>query len=158
VGRRETNPFYARGCSAAFLEAHLVADALRATRSPQKRAERFAASVRSELRPYYEFALRTDRMFQARSLAARGSRLSASQRLAANAYLRFVVPAAFEDQTVARSLIGVQHMRRPYTLFTALALFARLMYLAVRRISRRVEPVRVSLPPPRSEIMELAQK
>lgn len=156
---RETNPFYGRGCSAAFLEAHLVAEALRATRSPEKRARLFAASVRSELRPYYEIALKTDRMFQARSLAARGASLSASQRMTASAYLRFVVPAVFEDHAVARSLLGVQHMRRPYGLLTVMALFARLLYLAVRRVGRRVTPaVRTNVPPPRSEIMALPQE
>jgi 2-polyprenyl-6-methoxyphenol hydroxylase-like FAD-dependent oxidoreductase len=155
---RETNPFYGRGCSAAFLEAHLVADALRATRSPEKRARMFAASVRRELRPYYEIALKTDRMFQARSMAARGAPLSAGQRMTANAYLRFVVPAVFEDHAVARSLLGVQHMRRPYGLLTVLALFARLSYLAARRVARGVSPVRTSMPPPRSEIMALPQE
>jgi hypothetical protein len=49
-------------------------------------------------------------------------------------------------------------MRRPYTLRTALALFARLLYLALRRMWRRIEPVPVSVPPARSDIMEPAQK
>jgi 2-polyprenyl-6-methoxyphenol hydroxylase-like FAD-dependent oxidoreductase len=155
---RETNPFYGRGCSAAFLEAHLVAEALRASRAPQKRARWFAERVRAELRPYYEIALKTDRMFQARSVAARGAPLAASQRLVAQAYLHFVVPAVFEDKAVARSLLGVQHMRRPYGLFTVMALFMRLLYLALRRLLRRVEPVRAVLPPPRSEIMALPQE
>ena len=90
--------------------------------------------------------------------AARGASLSASERMTANAYLRFVVPAVFEDHAVARSLLGVQHMRRPYGVLTVLALFARLLYLAVRRVGRGVSPVPASVPPQRGEIMALPQE
>ncbi|HMI89837.1 MAG TPA: hypothetical protein VK509_00675 [Polyangiales bacterium] len=150
---RETNPFYGRGCSAAFVDAHLVADALLASAEPKVRARTFAAGVRRELRPYFELSVATDKMFRARSLAARGLPVSLLQRAQAHAYLRLAVPAAFEDQQVARTLLGIQHMRRPMSVIAASKLMARLLYLLVRRTLRLSKPVTWTLPPPRSHIL-----
>jgi 2-polyprenyl-6-methoxyphenol hydroxylase-like FAD-dependent oxidoreductase len=155
---RETNPFYGRGCSAAFVDAHLVADALLADTTPRKRARLFAASVRRELRPYYELAVATDRMFRARSLAARGLPVGSLQRLTALVYLKLAVPAAFEDQQVARTLLGVQHMRRPLDPVAGSKLMLRLLYLAVRRTLRLSKPVTWTLPPARSHILAPPQE
>jgi 2-polyprenyl-6-methoxyphenol hydroxylase-like FAD-dependent oxidoreductase len=150
---RETNPFYGRGCSAAFVDAHLVAEALLASRDPRQRARIFAASVRRELRPYYELSVATDRMFRARSLAARGLPVSVLERVSAQAYLSLAVPAAFEDQQVARTLLGVQHMRKPLNVLAGCKLMGRLLFLAARRMLRLSKPVPWSLPPPRSHIL-----
>jgi len=155
---RETNPFYGRGCSAAFVDAHLVAEALLASAEPDKRARIFAASVRRELRPYYELSVATDKMFRARSLAARGLPVSLLERAQAHAYLSLAVPAAFEDQQVARTLLGIQHMRQPMSTIAGIRLMTRLLYLAVRRMLRLSKPVTWTLPPPRSHILAPPQE
>ena len=133
---RETNPFYGRGCSAAFVEGHLVADALRASGRPEQRARFFAARVRSELLPYYDVSLKADRMFAARVLAARGARMPLAQRLASAIYMTLAVPAAFEDHAVARGLLGIQHMRPPRAR-DGVAIVVRMLYAALRRLTRR---------------------
>ena len=150
---RETNPFYGRGCSAAFVDAHLVAEALLASRDPAQRARSFAARVRAELRPYYEIAVRADLMFQARSLSARGFPISIAHRLIGHAYFTLAVPAAFEDAGVARVLLGVQHMRPPRGVLTALRLLGRMLYLALRRVLRRSKPASPLSLPLRSQIL-----
>jgi 2-polyprenyl-6-methoxyphenol hydroxylase-like FAD-dependent oxidoreductase len=150
---RETNPFYGRGCSAAFVEAHLVADALLASSDPAVRARHFALAVRAELQPYYELAISTDRLFEARSNAARGQSISLYDRLVAGAYLKLAVPAAFEDHQVARKLLGVQHMRRPLTVLAGAKLVSRMCVLALRRLLGRSKPISWSLPPPRASLL-----
>jgi 2-polyprenyl-6-methoxyphenol hydroxylase-like FAD-dependent oxidoreductase len=153
----ETNPFYGRGCSAALVDAHLVAAALLASSDPLERARTFAERVRIELLPYYDVSVAADRMFQARSMAARGLRVPLSQRLVAHAYLTLAVPAAFEDASVARALLGIQHMRKPYGVLTGLRLMARMLYLAVRRLGKQAKPAPAILPQ-RSQIMLLPRE
>ena len=150
---RETNPFYGRGCSAAFVEAHLVADALLATRDHEERARRFAASVKAELQPYYELAVSTDRLFESRSMASRGLPISLLDRMIAHAYLKLAVPAAWEDRQVARSLMGIQHMRRPYNAIQGMKLFTRMLVLLLRRLARRSQPITWTMPPSRSALL-----
>ena len=150
---RETNPFYGRGCSAAFVEAHLIADALLASRDPAERARRFAAMVRKELQPYYELAVSTDRLFEARSQAARGVPISLDKRMVAHAYLKLAVPAAFEDHGVARSLLGVQHMRRPLGAIAGTKLVLRMLLLALRRWLRRGPTIVWAPPPARGQLL-----
>jgi 2-polyprenyl-6-methoxyphenol hydroxylase-like FAD-dependent oxidoreductase len=131
---RETNPFYGKGCTAALVSAHLVADVLHHTRDPGERGR------------LYDFSVATDRMFRARSLATRGGRVPLAHRLIGHAYLTLVVPAAFEDAQVARTLLGIQHMRSPSSLQARLALAARMLYLALRRLPRRARAPKLLLP------------
>jgi 2-polyprenyl-6-methoxyphenol hydroxylase-like FAD-dependent oxidoreductase len=149
---RETNPFYGRGCSAAFVSAHLVADVLRESRDPLVRGRTFAARMRRELLPYYELSVATDRMFRARAMAARGSRASLAQRMIAHGYITLAVPAAFEDAKVARMLLGIQHMRSPYGVLAKFKLIARMLYLFARRVRKREKPAPF-VPPQRSQFI-----
>jgi 2-polyprenyl-6-methoxyphenol hydroxylase-like FAD-dependent oxidoreductase len=153
----ETNPFYGRGCSAALVDAHLLADALLASRDPIERARAFAAGVRAQLLPYYDVSVAADRMFKARSQAARGLPVPLAQRIVGHVYLTLAVPAAFEDAHVARVLLGIQHMRRPYSALAGLKLIARMLYLAVRRLTKRTKPVATTLPQ-RSQILALPRE
>ncbi len=60
-GLVRTNPLYGRGCSFAAVTGELVAQALEAEGDPTARAVAFTASVRAELRPYYEDMRTQDR-------------------------------------------------------------------------------------------------
>jgi 2-polyprenyl-6-methoxyphenol hydroxylase-like FAD-dependent oxidoreductase len=153
---RETNPIYGRGCSTAFVDAHLVAEALAASKDPEQRARWFGARVRAELRPYYELAASTDRLFQARAMASRGLPISPIDRFVGHAYLKLAVPAAFEDHHVARVLLGMQHMRRPSSPLATFALIARMFYLAVRRLFGLGKPLPKIEIPLRKQITALA--
>lgn len=151
-----TNPFYGRGCSAALLSTHLLAEALLATRDPLERARLFSARVRAELLPYYDISVAADRMFQARSAASRGLPVSLANRIIGHGYVTLAVPAAFEDAGVARALLAIQHMHGSQSLLRKLKLVARMLYLAVRRIGRRARPLAAPLPQ-RGEIIGAAK-
>lgn len=49
-----TNPLYGRGCSFAAISAHLLSDALLASKDPVTRARTYHASVEKEIRPFYD--------------------------------------------------------------------------------------------------------
>ena len=152
---RETNPFYGKGCSAALVSAHLVADALLTTRDPAERGRLYARRMHAELHPYHELAIATDRMFRARAQAARGARVPLAYRIIGQFYVTFAVPAAFEDAQVARTLLGLQHMRRPYSMRAKLNLIGRMVYLALRRLPKRAGVAPLALPQ-RSQFVALS--
>ena len=91
-------------------------------------------------------------MFRARVLAARGERISFEARMTAAAYMALAVPAAFEDATVARGLLGIQHMRPP-SVVAGLGLIARMLYLALRRLWRGKKIAPLTIRPPRSQVI-----
>ena len=65
-----TNPLYGRGCSFAAVSAHLLRDALAASRDPALQAIAYRAAVERELRPYYEVMRKLDRGAVKRARAA----------------------------------------------------------------------------------------
>lgn len=56
-----TNPLYGRGCSFGFIQAHVLADVLDQTSDLEARAVRFHAGVRTQIRPYFDDMVRTDK-------------------------------------------------------------------------------------------------
>ncbi len=55
-----TNPLYGRGCSLSFIHAHLLAEVLCQTGLPSDRARKFDARTETELRPFYDVAVKRD--------------------------------------------------------------------------------------------------
>jgi 2-polyprenyl-6-methoxyphenol hydroxylase-like FAD-dependent oxidoreductase len=56
-----TNPLYGRGCSLAFVQSVLLADALRDHDDPVERAMAYEAACRAQVTPWYHHAVELDR-------------------------------------------------------------------------------------------------
>jgi 2-polyprenyl-6-methoxyphenol hydroxylase-like FAD-dependent oxidoreductase len=56
-----SNPLYGRGCSQAFIAAHVLADALRSSRDPTERARTYDKELTSELKPFWDAMVRQDK-------------------------------------------------------------------------------------------------
>jgi 2-polyprenyl-6-methoxyphenol hydroxylase-like FAD-dependent oxidoreductase len=56
-----SNPLYGRGCSQAFIAAHILAEALEMHNDPAERAQAYDRTVRSELKPFWDAMVRQDK-------------------------------------------------------------------------------------------------
>jgi 2-polyprenyl-6-methoxyphenol hydroxylase-like FAD-dependent oxidoreductase len=79
-----TNPLYGRGCSFAAVGAYLIRQTLEASDDPAGRVRLYAASVRAELRPYFENMRDQDRsaIRRARQVLTHGFKPRLKARLA----------------------------------------------------------------------------
>lgn len=109
----EANPIYGRGCASAFVQSHLLAEALVAERDPLGRIARFEALLIANLRPYHRASKVADQVFHHRSQRARGEHTTVLQRLQMYAYERVVLPALASDMVLVREILNVGSMGRP---------------------------------------------
>ena len=109
----EANPIYGRGCAAAFVQSHLLAEALVAESDPVRRTARYEAGLRAELYPYHRASMVADQLFHNRADRARGQRGSPLQRLRMYAYEHAVLPALLVDMVVVREILNVMSMGAP---------------------------------------------
>lgn len=154
-----TNPLYGRGCATGIIQAHILADVLRATSDPLARAKFFAARVREELKPFYDAMVKQDAawMLRAEKAHAPSSRLPLRARLMRSFAEDALVPAARGSLKVARRLARPFHMlegpsewlKTPDTVARLLATWA-----TPRSLKRRHYPGRLG--PNRRELRALA--
>jgi 2-polyprenyl-6-methoxyphenol hydroxylase-like FAD-dependent oxidoreductase len=109
----EANPIYGRGCAAAFVQSHLLAETLVAEPRPERRAARHEAALRAELGPYHRASMVADQVFHDRSERARGAPATLLQRLQMHAYEHVVMPALAVDMVVVREILNVMSMGKP---------------------------------------------
>jgi 2-polyprenyl-6-methoxyphenol hydroxylase-like FAD-dependent oxidoreductase len=109
----EANPIYGRGCAAAFIQSHLLAQVLVSESDPERRVELFDARLQAELLPYHDVSVKSDQLFHTRANRARGGPVSVRDRLRLYAYEKLLVPAVFADLIVAREILNVMSMGRP---------------------------------------------
>ncbi len=107
-----TNPLYGRGCATGIIQAHILADVLRATDDPIARAKFFASRVREELRPFYDAMVKQDAAWRLRAERAHapGSRMNVRARLMKSFAEDALIPAARGSLKVARRLARPFHM------------------------------------------------
>ncbi len=100
-----TNPLYGRGCSAGVVHAHILKDALDATRDPAERAILVENNTRVMLRPYYDTMVSQD--MQSIRRAGNAHNPGYKPRLRARIVKSFVedalTPAARGDIAVSRA-------------------------------------------------------
>jgi 2-polyprenyl-6-methoxyphenol hydroxylase-like FAD-dependent oxidoreductase len=109
----EANPIYGRGCASAFVQSHLLAEALVTERDPLRRIARFEQLLIADLRPYHRASKVADQVFHYRSQRARGEPTTPLQRLQMYAYERVVLPALASDMVLVREILNVGSMGRP---------------------------------------------
>lgn len=154
-----TNPLYGRGCATGIIQAHILADVLRATQDPLARAKFFAARVREELRPFFDAMVKQDAawMLRAEKAHAPSSRMGLRARLMRSFAEDALIPAARSNIKVARRLARPFHMlegpnewlKTPGTLARLFATWAM-----PRALKSRSYPGRLG--PNRQEILALA--
>jgi len=130
-----TNPLYGRGCAFAAVAAHVLRDALEATRDPGARLLRYRAGMRRELRPYYDVMTAADRAAdrRARQLLTHSARPSLRRRLLRSFLRDGVQIAVRSDPDLLRAFLRGFHMlehpqawlRRPGNLAKVLRVWAR---------------------------------
>lgn len=130
-----TNPLYGRGCSFAAVSAHLLADALAATKDPAQRLMTYRAGVERELRPYYEVMRKADRsaIRRARAALLPPKPATLKSKLAKSFLEDGVAIAIREDVELLRAFLRGFHMlehpeawlKRPKNLVKILRVWAR---------------------------------
>ena len=130
----ETNPMYGRGCSAAFMEAHVLAEVLDATKEPAERARRYYANAGAMLKPYYDLSVATDRMYHLRARLSRGERLTPGERLLNWGYEAAWMPAVQSSMAVAREMVKSAEMRELSSAGTRLAVVFQLLLALIRTL------------------------
>lgn len=110
-----TNPLYGRGCSLSFLHAHLLADVLRTVSDPAARARQYDRVINTQLRPFYDVAVRRDRMGEQRAHAERWGyrRHRGYARLLQSFTQHALAPAMRGDLEVRRAFLRDFHMLEP---------------------------------------------
>mgnify|MGYP005843164425 CR=1 FL=1 len=150
-----TNPLYGRGCSCAFVEAHALAEAVRATPDAIKRACLYAASVEREIRPYYENMIKQDRTAMRRAMREMDPALprSLKGRLMASFADNAVTPALRASVPLLREAMKGFHMlepptdwlKRPANIARVLAMWVRPAPLKRHLYPPRLGPARLEM-------------
>jgi 2-polyprenyl-6-methoxyphenol hydroxylase-like FAD-dependent oxidoreductase len=109
----EANPIYGRGCAAAFVQSHVLAEALVKESQWSRRAARFRAGLQAEIYPHHRASGWADRLFRNRAQRARGKRASPWQWFVTQVYERVVVPAVLVDLVLAREILLAMAMDNP---------------------------------------------
>ena len=107
-----SNPLYGRGCSAGFLQGHLLARVIAQTSDPLARAQAFYAAQMREIRPYYDIMVKQDAQAIRRAERARDPDYQPRfrARVARHIVEQAIGPASRADITVFRALMRGFHM------------------------------------------------
>jgi 2-polyprenyl-6-methoxyphenol hydroxylase-like FAD-dependent oxidoreductase len=106
----EANPIYGRGCAAAFVQSHVLADALRGASDFSTRAAKFQAGLQAEIYPHHRASGWADNLFRSNIERARGERASPVRWLISAIYEHIVVPAVLVDLFLAREILNAMGM------------------------------------------------
>jgi 2-polyprenyl-6-methoxyphenol hydroxylase-like FAD-dependent oxidoreductase len=130
----ETNPMYGRGCSAAFMEAHVLASVLMSVTDPDARARRYYETAGAMLKPYYDLSIATDRMYHMRARMSRGAPLTLGERVLNWGYEAAWMPAVESNLVVAREMVKSAQMREMSSAATRLAVVLQLVLALLRTL------------------------
>ncbi|HMI94584.1 MAG TPA: hypothetical protein VK509_24590 [Polyangiales bacterium] len=109
----EANPIYGRGCAAAFVQSHVLAETLVTESEWSRRAAKFHAGLQAEIYPHHRASGWADRLFRSRAQRARGQGGSPWRWFVTYVYERVVVPAVLVDLVLAREILMAMAMDNP---------------------------------------------
>jgi 2-polyprenyl-6-methoxyphenol hydroxylase-like FAD-dependent oxidoreductase len=150
----QTNPMYGRGCSAAFVQAHALAETLAERKDPLASARRYDQRTRALLRTHFDFAVVSDRMYLARAKRERGLSLPARDRVVDHLFERAWIPAMRDSLFVARELVKAAQMREVSSLPVRLAMVFFILLAWVRNAFKRENPTPLAVGPSRNELLD----
>jgi 2-polyprenyl-6-methoxyphenol hydroxylase-like FAD-dependent oxidoreductase len=107
----ETNPMYGRGCASAFVQADVLAEALRIKEDPTERARFYYERSRLLLQPYFDLSVATDKMYRTRANLRRGQSIPFPERVINYAYENAWLPATRTSPLMAREFLRSVQMR-----------------------------------------------
>lgn len=151
----QTNPIYGRGCSMAFVQAHVLADTLASEADPAQRSLRYFAQSKTLLKAHFDFCVTGDRTFLARTKRSQREALEFRDRVLLAAYDN-VIPTLDVDRTIAREWLRGQQMLEASPPAKVLAtLWLVVLRILFGRFSSR-KPLALAPPPPRDVLLEVA--
>ena len=150
----EANPIYGRGCAAAFVQSHLLAEALTTESDPLRRIASFEAALIAELRPYHRASRVADQVFHNRANRARGERAGLVHRFQMYAFERVVMPALVADMVLVREILNVMSMGHPAGPLRIVRFALRVVGAWLRSLFQGTHSVPRSLE--RTELLKLA--
>ena len=148
-----TNPMYGRGCSYAFVQAQLLAEALSHTREPGERIERYYRRARELLRTHFDSAVAADRLFSNRGRLQRGEALPPADRLLNHLYEHAFTPALHRSPFVAREMVKAMEMRELSPTWRRLLVVAQVVWAYFLGRFGRAPPALPALGPSRAELL-----
>jgi 2-polyprenyl-6-methoxyphenol hydroxylase-like FAD-dependent oxidoreductase len=149
----QTNPIYGRGCSMAFVQAHVLADALAKEPEPARQSQRYFAEAKRQLKVHFQFCVTGDQTFWARTKRASGDPLEPRDRLLLAAY-DVVIPTIDQDRNIAREWLRGQQMLEASPPARVLATFWLIgMRILLGVLSKR-KPLALAPPPERDALIE----
>ncbi len=152
-----SNPLYGRGCSAGFLQAHLLADICARKRNPFERAMLFDTMMRREIRPYYDLMVKQDAQSIRRASALRNGDYQPGlrARLARRFFEDGIRPASRGDIKVMRALMRGFHMlENPNHALQDPEILLRVSRYLLRRRGRNAELLGPPLGPERGAMLQ----
>jgi 2-polyprenyl-6-methoxyphenol hydroxylase-like FAD-dependent oxidoreductase len=150
----QTNPMYGRGCSAAFVQAHALAQTLEERRDALASARRYDERTRALLRTHFDFCVVGDRMYLARAKRKRGLPLPVRDKVVDHLFERAWVPAMRDSLFVARELVKAMQMRDVSSLPVRLLMVFFILLAWVRNGFKREKPAPLALGPARQELLD----
>lgn len=153
-----SNPLYGRGCSAGFLQAHLLAQTLAAQHDPLLRARQFDALQSRELRSFHDLMVREDANAIRRAADARdpSHRPTLMDRLARSFAADAIRPAARGDIDVLRALLrGIHMLENPRIALRNPAVLLPVFQAWLRGRARNAHLLPPALGPGREEMLAL---
>lgn len=153
-----SNPLYGRGCSAGFLQAHLLADICTENHNPFERALLFDTMLRREIRPYYDLMVKQDAQSIRRASAVRNGdyRPGLRARLARRFFEDGIRPASRGDIKVMRALMRGFHMlENPNLALQDPDILLRITRYLLRGKNRNAALLGPPLGPKRDAMMEI---
>ena len=147
---------YGRGCSAAFVQAQALAEALQHSADPSARAQRYYASTRAQLHPIFELSTNTDRLYHVRAKLRRGQPVAFAERVLNFFYERAFLPANQESLVVAREFIKATQMRETSDLATRVVAGWHMLRALLRSWSRGSPALAPDVPAPGEFLSRLA--
>jgi 2-polyprenyl-6-methoxyphenol hydroxylase-like FAD-dependent oxidoreductase len=148
-----TNPMYGRGCSSAFIQAHVLAEALAASDDPREQARHYHARTWELIRPHFESAVHADRMFLSRASQERGAPVPLGFRVLNWLYDRVWMPALLDSPLIAREMIKAMEMRELSGPWTRLRVIGEIFRAVALRLLGRPVPTLPAFGPRRGELL-----
>jgi 2-polyprenyl-6-methoxyphenol hydroxylase-like FAD-dependent oxidoreductase len=149
----ETNPMYGRGCASAFVQAHVLAEALNASGDAAARARLYQRRTHALLQPYFEISSNTDHIYHVRADMRRGVRLRLPDRVLNFLYENAFVPASRSNPVVAREFLRAVQMREVSSVGRRLAVILQVLGVLVRSLFGLSKAALPAPPPPRDEFL-----
>ena len=145
-----TNPLYGRGCSLGLVHGALLTDTVRtACADHTQLALAFDEATRTELKPWYDASVESDRVAMK---MARGEELSQADAFGRSLFMEGVFPAARENATVSRAWTRAFNLlEQPLSLMQDADIIKIAMEYYEKREEREPEPVQG---PPREQFLK----